>query len=95
MLNLRLFGFVQIYNQKFDAVQIVFHIDNSMTPKSKPTIKYSSPSPSPLPKDYPEFWASLTSQEQILMDIAKDKLGSSFFVQWCHAYKEWKAKQIK
>ena len=64
-----------------------------MSSKAKPVIKYEPPSPSPLPADYPEFWASLTAQEQTLMEIAKDKLGSSFFVQWCHAYKEWKAKQ--
>ena len=61
---------------------------------SKP-IKYSPPSPSPLPADYPEFWASLTAQEQLLMEIAKEKLGSSFFVQWCHAYLDWKEKQLK
>jgi hypothetical protein len=61
---------------------------------SKP-IKYSPPSPSPLPDDYPEFWASLTAQEQQLMEIAKEKLGSSFFVQWCHAYLDWKGKQSK
>jgi len=64
-----------------------------MSSKTKPPIKYEPPSPSPLPSDYPAFWASLTVQEQTLMEIAKEKLGSSFFVQWCHAYKEWKAKQ--
>jgi hypothetical protein len=35
--------------------------------------------------------ASLTDREKLLFEIAKEKLGSSFFVQWTHLYKRWKA----
>jgi hypothetical protein len=56
---------------------------------------YQPPKPSPLPADYDLFFKSLTDAEKGLLDIAKVKLGSSFFVQWCRLYNEWKAKQSK
>jgi len=56
---------------------------------------YQPPKPSALPVDYELFIKSLTADEQRLIEIAKDKLGSSFFVQWCHLYITWKAKQLK
>jgi len=52
---------------------------------------YSEPKPSPLPPDYEEFFASLTAQEKRLLELAKKELGSSFFVQWCKLYLEWRA----
>ena len=54
---------------------------------------YTSPKPSPKPADYEEFFKSLTTEEQLLLEIAQEKLGSSFFVQWCRLYLDWKAKQ--
>lgn len=54
--------------------------------------KYVPPKPS-LPPDYEDFLKSLSEQEKVLMEIATEKLGSSFFVQWCHAYVSWKSKQ--
>jgi hypothetical protein len=54
---------------------------------------YTSPKPSALPADYEEFFKSLTAKEQLLLEIAREKLGSSFFVQWCRLYLDWKAKQ--
>jgi hypothetical protein len=48
-----------------------------------------------LPADYDLFLKSLTPQEVKLLEIATVKLGSSFFVQWCHLYRDWKAKQPK
>ena len=54
-------------------------------------IKYTPPPPAPLPADYDEFYASLTTQERELFEIAREKLGSSFFVQWSHLYKRWSA----
>ena len=54
---------------------------------------YSSPKPSALPADYEEFLKSLTTEEKLLMTIAQEKLGSSFFVQWCRLYLDWKAKK--
>ena len=59
-------------------------------------IKYTPPPPAPLPADYDEFYASLTTQERELFEIAREKLGSSFFVQWSHLYKRWsQAKAAK
>jgi hypothetical protein len=47
----------------------------------------------PLPPDYEAFMKSLTPREVTLMEIAKKSLGSSFFIQWTHAYILWKSKQ--
>ena len=54
---------------------------------------YQPPKPSPLPADYDAFYASLNETERRLFEIAKVKLGSSFFVQWTRLYLEWKGKQ--
>jgi hypothetical protein len=62
--------------------------------KAKP-IKYTPPPPAPLPADYDEFFASMTAQERELFDLAREKLGSSFFVQWSHLYKRWSAAKAK
>lgn len=64
-----------------------------MASKSKTQIYYEPPKPSPLPEDYEEFMASLTDKEKLLFEIAKEKLGSSFFIQWTHLYKKWKASK--
>ena len=54
---------------------------------------YQPPKPSPLPADYDAFYVSLNDTERKLFEIAKGKLGSSFFVQWTRLYLEWKSKQ--
>ena len=51
---------------------------------------YTPPKPAPPPPDFDEFYASLTSQEKELHLLAIEKLGSSYFVQWCHMYRKWK-----
>jgi hypothetical protein len=56
---------------------------------------YTPPKPSPLPADYDAFYASLHETERRLFEIAKVKLGSSFFVQWTRLYVDWKSKQTK
>lgn len=52
--------------------------------------KYTPPKPAPLPEDFDEFYGSLTEMEKQLHQLATKKLGSSYFVQWCHMYKKWK-----
>jgi hypothetical protein len=52
---------------------------------------YKPPKPSPMPSDYDLYLASLTSQELELHKMAEELLGSSFFVEWTHGYKKWKA----
>jgi len=55
--------------------------------------KYVPPAPAPLPPDYEEFMAAITPQERELFQIAREKLGSSFFVQWSHLYRKWSASK--
>ena len=54
---------------------------------------YTPPKPAPLPEDFEEFYACLTPQEQELHQLATEKLGSSYFVQWTHFYKKWKKEK--
>ncbi len=55
---------------------------------------YKPPKPAPLPSDFEEFYASLTKAEKELHQLAIEKLGSSYFVQWCHMYKDWKKNKV-
>jgi hypothetical protein len=54
---------------------------------------YTPPKPAPLPKDFDEFYASLTQQEKEIHILAIEKLQSSYFVQWTHFYKKWKKEK--
>lgn len=59
-------------------------------------LRYAPPKPAPLPADFDEFYASLTSAEKELHELAIEKLGSSYFIQWTHMYTKWaKAKAEK
>lgn len=51
---------------------------------------YTPPKPAPPPNDFDEFYASLTPQEKELHLLAIEKLGTSYFVQWCHMYRKWR-----
>lgn len=51
---------------------------------------YTPPKPAPLPKDFDEFYESLSPREKELHILAIEKLQSSYFVQWTHFYKKWK-----
>lgn len=58
--------------------------------------RYTPPKPAPLPEDYEEFYATLSSAEKELDLLAKEKLGTSYFIQWSHMYLKWsKAKADK
>jgi hypothetical protein len=51
--------------------------------------KYTPP-PKPLkPADYDQFIASLSETDRVLHQLGEEKLGSSYFVQWTHQYREW------
>ena len=50
---------------------------------------YQPPTPI-LPADFHLFYASLTPDEKKLHELAKEMLGSSYFVQWTHLYQSWK-----
>jgi len=56
---------------------------------AKATKRYTPPKPAPLPEDYEEFYASLTDAERELDRLAKQWLGSSYFIQWSHMYLKW------
>ena len=51
---------------------------------------YTPPKPAPLPEDYEAFYATLTDAEKELDVLAKEKLGSSYVIQWTHMYLKWK-----
>ena len=51
--------------------------------------KYAAPRPAPLPADFNEFYEQLTSAEKQLHELAIEKLGSSYFIQWTHMYTKW------
>jgi len=56
---------------------------------------YTPPKPSPLPEDYDEFYGSLSTEEKELDLLAKEKLGSSYFIQWTHMYLSWSKKKAE
>ncbi len=62
---------------------------------SSTNTKYVPPKPSPLPEDADEFIATLSDKERELMKMGQEMLGSSFFLQWTHAYKKWKTAKGK
>lgn len=49
--------------------------------------------PHPLPADADIFLKSCSPQEQQLYKMAIQQLGSSYFMDKCHGYRQWKAKQ--
>jgi hypothetical protein len=57
--------------------------------------RYAPPKPAPLPEDYEEFYAGLTEAEKELDELAKEWLGSSYFIQWSHMYTKWSKTQEK
>ena len=56
---------------------------------------YTPPKPAPLPADFDEFFASLSEKEKELHELAKEKLGSSYFIQWTHMYLSWSKDKAK
>lgn len=56
---------------------------------------YAPPKPAPLPEDYDEFYSSLSVEEKELDLLAKEKLGSSYFIQWTHMYRNWSKKKAE
>jgi hypothetical protein len=56
---------------------------------------YTPPARAPLPDDFDEFYESLTPQEKELHLLAIEMLQSSYFVQWCHMYRNWKKAKAK
>ena len=55
---------------------------------------YTPPKSAPLPIDFEEFFSSLTEKEKELHYLATEKLGSSYFIQWTHMYRDWSKAQV-
>jgi hypothetical protein len=53
--------------------------------------KYTPPPKPAKPADYEQFIASLSETDRVLHQLGEEKLGSSYFVQWTHQYREWAA----
>ena len=77
------------------AVQSIMSAAAAAADAASASTHYTPPPPPTLPADYDAFLASLTPTERELMEMAKAKLGSSFFVQWCHAYRKWQKTRSK
>jgi hypothetical protein len=58
-------------------------------------VYYIPPKPIPLPEDYGLFYKSLSEDEKELIELAKEKLGTSFIIMWSHMYKKWKTESKK
>ena len=52
--------------------------------------KYVPQDPHTPPADAEAFLASLDPMNRRLHEIAVDKLGSSYIMEWTHGYKAWK-----
>lgn len=50
-------------------------------------------SPHADPPDAKEFLASLDDQGRLLHKLAKERLGSSYFMERTNSYRKWKGKQ--
>jgi hypothetical protein len=51
---------------------------------------YKPPPPHKRPADAEAFLASLDDTNRALHELAQQQLGSSYFMDRCHAYKAWK-----
>jgi hypothetical protein len=49
--------------------------------------------PHPLPSDAPAYLAACDEDEKRLVELAIQRLGSSYFMEKSHGYLAWKAKQ--
>lgn len=49
--------------------------------------------PHPIPSEAEPFLASMTKEERELHELAVKMLGSSYFIERCHAFRKWKASQ--
>jgi hypothetical protein len=67
----------------------------SSSASSASTKRYTPPKPAPLPEDYEEFYATLSEAERELDALAKEMLGSSYFIQWSHMYLKWVRDRTK
>lgn len=47
------------------------------------------------PSDADKFLATCTDQEKLLHKLAKERLGSSYFMEKTNSYRKWKATQKK
>ncbi len=48
----------------------------------------------PLPADANEFLASLSPVERKLQELARENLGSSYFMEKTNGYRAWAAKRL-
>jgi hypothetical protein len=71
---------------------MVGQISAPVAPMSS-TERYTPPPPHALPADAEEFLATLPEVERQLHVLAAEKLGSSYFMDRTHSYKNWKKAQ--
>lgn len=49
--------------------------------------------PHPLPADAQQYLADSSPEERALVQLAMERLQSSYFMEKSHGYRQWKAKQ--
>lgn len=54
---------------------------------------YTPLPPHTVPEEAAAYIAAMTPQERELHDLAVELLGSSYFVEWSHGFKKWRATQ--
>jgi hypothetical protein len=55
--------------------------------------KYSPPPPHEVPEEAAAYVAQMSARDRELHELAIQLLGSSYFVEWSHGFKKWKATQ--
>ena len=53
--------------------------------------KYTPLPPHAVPEEAKAYVESMSPKERALHELAVELLGSSYFVEWSHGFKKWKA----
>ncbi len=53
--------------------------------------KYTPPPPHEVPEEAVAYVAQMSPRDRELHELAIQLLGSSYFVEWSHGFKKWRA----
>lgn len=57
--------------------------------------RYQPPPPHEVPEEAAAYVAQMSEKDRELHELAIQLLGSSYFVEWSHGFKKWKAAQTQ
>jgi hypothetical protein len=52
---------------------------------------YTPPPPHEIPEEAKAYVEAMSERDRALHELAVELLGSSYFVEWSHGYKKWRA----